>query len=110
MEVKALLKNVSMGPLKARSTADLIRGKDVNKAIGILSLQNKKASKLMYKLVLSAVSNAEQKKVMDADRLYVKEVYVNPGPSRKSFIPRARGSASPILKKSSHISIVLGER
>ena len=110
MEVKAELKYARIGVLKTLPVVNLIRGKDVHKAIQILSVQNRKASKLIYKLIQSGVANAEQKQTIDVDKLYVKSICVNRGPHRHSFMPRARGSASPIIKKTSHISVVLGER
>ncbi len=110
MEVTATLKFAKVSVLKTQPVINLIRGRNVHQAIQILSVQDKKASKLVYKLIQSATANAENTKTMDVNRLYVKEVYVNRGPHRKSFMPRARGSASEILKKTSHISVVLGER
>ena len=110
MEVKAQLKYAKIAVLKVRPSAALIRGKKAFEAESILSVQNKKASALIYKLLRSAVSNAEQKKTIDLDRLYVKKIAVSQGPQRKSFMPRARGRASGIIKKTSHISIVLDEK
>lgn len=110
MEVKAELKYARIGVLKTLPVVNLIRGKDVHKAIQILSVQNRKASKLICKLIQSGVANAEQKQTIDVDKLYVKSICVNRGPHRHSFMPRARGSASAIIKKTSHISVVLGER
>ena len=110
MEVKATLKSAKLGVLKAQPVVNLVRGRNVNQAIQILSIQDKKASKLIYKLIQSAVANAENNKTMDINKLYVKEIYVNRGPHRHSFMPRARGSASSIIKRTSHISVVLGEK
>ena len=110
MEVKATLKYARIGVLKTRPVVDLVRGKSMHQAMQILSVQNKKASQLVYKLIQSAAANAENKKTIDVDKLYVKSIYVNRGPHRKSFMPRARGSASSILKRTSHISVVLDER
>ena len=110
MEVKAELKYARIGVLKTLPVVNLIRGKDVHQAVQILSVQNRKASKLIYKLIQSGVANAEKKQTIDVDKLYVKSICVNRGPHRHSFMPRARGSASPIIKKTSHISVVLSER
>ena len=110
MEVKAELKYAKIAVLKARPSANLIRGKKAFTAANILSVQNKKASILIYKLLKSAVASAEQKKTIDLDRLYVKKIAVNQGPHRRSFMPRARGRASGIIKQTSHISIVLDEK
>ncbi len=110
MEVKACLNKVSIGRLKVLPLVNLVRGKSVEEASRILSVQSKKAGQLLYKLIQSAIANAQQKKTMDVDKLFVKEIFVNQASHRKSFIPRARGRASTILKKSSHISVVLRER
>lgn len=110
MEIKASVKQVRIGTLKAKPVVNLIRGKSVHDVTRILSVQNKKASQILKKLVESAIANAEQRKTVDIDKLYVKEIFVNRGPHRKSFMPRARGRASSIIKRSSHISIVLDER
>ncbi|MDE0151936.1 MAG: 50S ribosomal protein L22 [Bdellovibrionales bacterium] len=110
MEVKATLKYARIGVLKTLPVVNLIRGKNVHQAMQILSVQKRKASKLIHQLIQSGVANAEQKQTIDVDKLYIKDIYVNRGPHRKSFMPRARGSASAILKKTSHISVVLGER
>ena len=110
MEVKAELKYARIGVLKALPIVNLVRGKNVHQAVHILSLQNRKAAQLICKLIQSGRANAEQKKTIDVDKLYVKSICVNRGPHRKSFMPRARGSASSIIKRTSHISVTLGER
>lgn len=110
MEVKASLKYAKIGTLKSFPVINFIRGKSVNEVVRILSVQSNKASKLIHKLVQSALANAEQKKVIDVDRLYVKKIYINQGPFRRSFIPRARGRASSLIKKTSHIYVVLDEK
>ena len=109
-EVKATLKGAPIGRLKALPLVNLIRGKSADEACRILTVHHQKVAPLLYKLIQSALSNAQQKKTIDLDKLYVKEIFVNQGPHRKSFIPRARGRASRILKKSSHFSVVLRER
>ena len=110
MEVKATLKYARIGVLKTLPVVNLIRGKNVHQAMQILSVQKRKVSKLIHQLIQSGVANAEQKQTIDVDKLYVKSIYVNRGPHRKSFMPRARGSASAILKRTSHISVILSER
>jgi large subunit ribosomal protein L22 len=110
MEVKASLKNARVGAQKARLVADAIRGKDVNDAVRILTFMPKKTAYFMKKLVESAVANAEQKKVIDLDNLFVKVVLVDKGPDLKRYRPRAQGRAFQIRKKTSHISLVLDER
>ena len=110
MEIKTRLKYARTGVLKAREVARLIAGKDVNTAINILSFNKRKSAFLIGKLLKSAVSIAEQKRVLDIDRLYIKSICVNQGPHLKRFRPRARGSASSYKRKQSHINLVLDER
>ncbi|MEQ1664009.1 MAG: 50S ribosomal protein L22 [Bdellovibrionales bacterium] len=110
MEVKADLKYARVGSQKARLVANAIRGKNVNEAIRILTFMPKKTAVFMKKLVESAVANADQKKVIDVDKLFVKTVQVNEGPDIKRFRPRAQGRAFQIRKKTSHINLILDER
>jgi large subunit ribosomal protein L22 len=110
MEVKAKLKYTRVGAQKARLVADLIRGKDVNEALKSLKFLDKKSSLLMTKLIKSAVANAEQKKVVDLDKLFIKTLYVDAGPVMKRYVPRAQGRAAEVRKKTSHINLVLDER
>jgi large subunit ribosomal protein L22 len=110
MEVKASLKYARVGAQKARLVADLVRGKDVNEAVKTLTFLNKKTAGLVKKLIESAVANAEYKKVMDIDNLYVKAIWVDQGPVLKRFRPRAQGRAFGVRKKTSHINVVLEEK
>ena len=110
MEVKASLKHARVGAQKARLVADMVRGKDVASAIKILTFMNKKSALLFKKLIESAVANADQKKTLDLDKLYVKTVWVDQGSVLKRFRPRAQGRAAGIRKKMSHINVVLDER
>ena len=110
MEVKAKLKYGRTGVLKAREVARLLAGKDINTALNILSLNKRKSGFMIEKVLKSAVAQAEQKKVMDVDNLYVKSVCVNQGPHLKRYRPRARGSSAVYRKKQSHIEVVLSER
>lgn len=110
MEIKAKLRYARTGVLKARETARLISGKDVNTALNILSFNKRKSGFLIEKLLKSAVSVAEQKKVIDVDNLYVKSICVNQGPHLRRYRPRARGSSAPYNRKQSHIELVLDER
>lgn len=110
MESKAILKYVRIGTQKARIVADLVRGKNVNEAIKLLTYSDKKGAKIIKKLIESAVANAENKKVIDVDNLFVKTIMVDQGPAIKRFMPRAQGRAFEIRKKSSHINVVLDER
>ena len=110
MEARASLQFARVGCQKARLVADLVRGKDVNEAVKTLTFLNKKTAILVKKLIESAVANADHKKTMDIDRLYVKKITVDGGPALKRFMPRAQGRAFQIRKKTSHINVVLGER
>ena len=110
MEVTAKLKFARVGTQKARLVADLVRGKDVNEAIRILAFSPKKPSEMIKKLIESAVANAEDKKVIDIDSLYVKTITVDQGPSMRRFRPRAQGRAFMVKKKMSHINLVLDEK
>jgi large subunit ribosomal protein L22 len=98
-----------MGPRKARLVADLIRGKKSEEALNILTFTKKAAAKTIIKLLKSAIANATQKKTVDIDRLYIKKIAVDQGPTMKRFQPRALGRATMIRKRSSHITIVLDE-
>lgn len=110
MEVKASLRYARVGCQKARLVADLVRGKDVNEAVKTLTFLNKKSASMIKKLIESAVANADYKKVMDVDSLYVKSIWVDKGPVLKRFRPRAQGRAFGVQKKMSHINVVLEER
>jgi len=109
MEVRAKLRFVRVSPRKARLVADLIRGKGSEEAMNILTFTKKAASKILIKLLKSAIANATQKKTIDIDRLYVKKITVDQGPTMKRFQPRALGRATMIRKRASHITIVLDE-
>ena len=110
MEAKAIAKTVRIAPRKARLVADLVRGKSVVDAIVILANTSKAASPLIDKVIKSAAANAINNHSMDEEKLYVKEILINEGPTMKRFRPRAKGSASPILKRTSHISVVVAEK
>lgn len=110
MEVKATLNFARIGCQKARLVADVIRGKDVNEAIKSLTFMKQKGAVLIKKLVESAVANAENKKTIDIDNLYVKTITVDMGPSMARFRPRAQGRAFQVRKKMSHINVILDEK
>jgi large subunit ribosomal protein L22 len=110
MEVTAKLNMARIGCQKARLVADVVRGKDVNEAIRSLTFMRQKGAVLIKKLIESAVANAEHKKVIDVDNLYVKSIWVDMGPSLKRFRPRAQGRAFEVRKKISHINVVLDEK
>jgi large subunit ribosomal protein L22 len=89
---------------------DLIRNQDVDQALAILRNTPKAASELLFKLVTSAAANAENNHALNVDNLYVSQVFANPGPTLKRGMPRARGGSSRILKRTSHITVVVKER
>lgn len=115
MESSAKLKYARVSAQKVRLVANMVRGKDVAEAIELLSFTNKKSAPIIRKLVESAVANAEVKSSsgsedLDVDDLFVQTITVDAGPSLRRFRPRARGRATKILKKTSHITVVLGTR
>jgi large subunit ribosomal protein L22 len=110
MEVKARLRFARISPRKTRLVADLVRGKRSEEALNILSFTKKASAKILIKLLKSAIANATQKKTIDIDRLYVKQIMVDQGPTMKRFQPRALGRATTIRKRTSHINITLDER
>ena len=110
MEAKAHLKYARISPRKVGIVCDLIRGKDVKVARGILENTPKAASELLIKLLGSAVANAENNFGMDPDNLYVSATYANPGPILKRGMPRAQGRMYRINKRTSHITVVVAEK
>jgi large subunit ribosomal protein L22 len=109
MEIKAKAKHVKISPRKVRLVASLVRGAKVGEALNQLSFTNKNAAKPVGKLVKSAVANAENSYDLEKDNLFIKEIIVNEGPTLHRWMPKARGRATPIRKRTSHIDIVLGE-
>ena len=110
MEARAIAKYIRISPLKVHYICDEIRGKSVEEAKAILMFTPKRGAKELLKVLNSAVANAENNLNLDADDLYVKEAYANDGPTMKTFRPKAKGMAYPILKRSSHIGVVVAER
>lgn len=110
MEAKAHLRYVRIAPRKARLVLDLIRGKEVGEAIAILRHTPKAASPIIEKLLNSAIANAENNHNMDPSKLVITQAYANEGPTMKRYQPRAQGRAFQILKRTSHITIAVGEK
>lgn len=115
MESRAILKYARVSPQKARLVANLVRGKDASEAIELLAFLNKKSAPMIRKLVESAIANAEvaaerTNAELDIDALYVKTIFVDGGPTLRRFRPRAQGRATPIIKKTSHITVELATR
>ena len=109
-ETKAVARTVRIAPRKTRLVVDVIRGKNVGEAFSILFNTSRGASPVVAKVLKSAVANAENNLGLDVEKLYVKETFVDEGPTLKRFRPRAKGSASEILKRTSHITVVVAER
>lgn len=109
MEVKALHRYARISPLKARDVAREIQGLRASDAIDILTFTPRKAAQLIAKTLKSAIANAENNHDLDIEGLVVKEATATDGPSLRRFKPRARGSASGIKKRTSHISITLSD-
>lgn len=107
--MKAVLKNYRQSPRKVRLIADLVRGKKAQEALTILKFVDKRASGPFAKVIASAVANAKDQG-KNVDKLFIKRVAVDKGTVLKRFMPRARGSASRINKRNSHISVELGEK
>ncbi|MFQ5560343.1 MAG: 50S ribosomal protein L22 [Nitrospinota bacterium] len=109
MEARAIFRYTRLSPQKARIVADLIRGKSVEEALNILGFLNKKAALILKQVLKSAVANAEEKEVDDVDSMVISSLAVDGGPIIKRQLPRARGRATPLLKRTSHITLVLSE-
>ncbi|MEW6521628.1 MAG: 50S ribosomal protein L22 [Desulfurivibrio sp.] len=109
MEAKAVVRNIRISPQKARLVADMIRGKQVDTALNTLKFTPKKGARILRKVVESALANASQNEAIDVDTLFVKKIFIDGGPMLKRIRPRAMGRASRILKRSSHITVVLDE-
>ena len=110
METRASIRHVRIAPQKARLVVDMIRGKGVEEAIGILEFNTRRAANLIAKALKSAIANAETTQNLDVDALYVKLAWVDAGVTQKRSLPRAHGRATKIFKRSSHVTIVVDER
>lgn len=108
---KAIARHIRITPRKVRMISDLVRGKSVNDALTILKFSpRKRTAKTIATVVESAVANAEQKGRVDVDNLYIQSLLVDQGPTMKRFTSRAKGQGMRILKKTSHITVILEER
>ena len=107
---KAHAKYVRISSRKVKIVLDLIRGKKADEALAILMYTPKAACPVVAKVLNSAIANAVNNQEMNRQNLYVAEVYANPGPTLKRYVARSRGSASPMLKRTSHISVVLDQK
>ena len=109
MAFKATHRYARIAPRKARLVLDLIRGRDVEDALALLKFSKKRAAVLVDKVVRSAVANAGEQEA-DTGALYVKEAWADPGPTMKRFMPKDRGKAYNIMKRTSHLVVTLEER
>lgn len=110
MEAKAVAKYIRVAPNKARQVVNMIRGKQVDEAKAILQFTPKRVAKVVEKVLDSAIANAEHNFDMDRENLFVSKVYVDGGPTMKRYRPRALGRADLIRKRTSHITVVVGEK
>ena len=109
MEAKAILRGARISPQKARLVADQVRGLPVDRALGLLQFSDKKAAHMIYKVVFSAVSNAENNLGADIDALKVTRVHVERGQFLKRFQARAKGRGNRVLKHTCHIYVTVGD-
>ncbi len=110
MTATAGIKMLRMTPQKVRAVADQVRGQKVQEAIDTLTFSRRRAARPLLKLLRSAVANADQKGGIDVDNLFVKELLVDKGPTMRRWMPRARGMATPILKRTSRVRMTLDEK
>jgi len=109
METRAVAKYIRISPQKARLVADVVRGMNVGQAVNTLRFMPKKGARIIKKVLESALANADQISSVDVDTLYIKEILIDGGPMLKRFSPRAMGRATRILKRTSHITVVVDE-
>jgi large subunit ribosomal protein L22 len=109
MEVKSVEKYIRISPKKARLVADMVRGQNAKKSLVMLKFVPKKAANIIYKALKSAVANAENNFHLDGDLLVITKISIDGGPTLKRFRPRSKGMASHILKRTSHITVVVSD-
>ncbi len=109
MQAKAITKYVRISPLKVRLVVDLVRGKPVGEALAILKYMPHKAARDVARTIKSAAANAENNFDMEPDKLFVHTIFADEGPALKRFMPRARGMANRIRKRTTHITVVVDD-
>jgi large subunit ribosomal protein L22 len=109
-EVRAESRHLSIGPQKLRLVIDKVRGLNARQALTVLQFMPQKGAKFAYKLVESAIANAENNRDMDGDNLYISEIYAGEGPRLKRFKAGARGRYKPRVKRTAHLTVILAER
>jgi len=110
MEVRAIAKYIRISPRRVRLLMRAIEGKRVDEALNLLTFAPQKGGPLLRRLINSAVANADPSPDIDVDRLFIKNIYADEGPTLRRFRPRAMGRATRIRKRSSHLTVILGER
>ena len=110
MQARAEAKNMRISPRKMKAIADLVRGKNVKDAQAILKFTPRKGAEIFLKVLNSAVANAENNFHMDVEALIVKEIYANQGPTLKRWNAGSMGRANPVLRRSSHVGVVVAEK
>ncbi|OGP70919.1 MAG: 50S ribosomal protein L22 [Deltaproteobacteria bacterium RBG_13_58_19] len=110
MEIKASARYLRISPTKLRLVTQPLKGKKVEEALAVLQFLPQRGARLLRKVVEAAVANAEQRPQIELDTLVIKSIWVDGGPSLKRFQPRAMGRVNRILKRSSHVTVVLAER
>lgn len=110
MEVAARLKHARISPQKCRLVADQVRGLPVERALEILAFSPKKAAGIVKKVLESAIANAEHNEGADIDELKVKTIFIDQGPTMRRWRPRAKGRVNHIIKRTSHITVMVGEK
>jgi len=110
MEVAAKLKHARISPQKCRLVADQVRGLPVERALEVLSFSTKKAADIIKKVLESAIANAEHNEGADIDELKVKTIFIDQGPTMRRWRARAKGRVNHIIKRTSHITVLVGEK
>ncbi|HEB65246.1 MAG TPA: 50S ribosomal protein L22 [Chloroflexi bacterium] len=109
-DIRAVARYIPISAQKARLVVDLVRGKDVQEALDILRFANRRAAKPVAKVITSAIANAEENFGLNRDDLYIHRIFADEAPTRKWRRFGARGRFKPILRRSSHITVILRER
>ena len=110
MEARAVSKYIRVSPRKARSVGNMVKGKKIDVALGILKMTPYKGSEIIFKVLTSAIANAENNYDMDKENLVVANILVDQGPTIKRFKPRAQGRADLMRKRTSHITVIVGDK
>lgn len=110
MEVRATAKYIRIAPRKVRLVVDAVRGKRANQALAMLEVMPQRAAREVWKAVKSAVANAENNFELEPDDLVIRSIYADDGPRVKRFRPRAHGRVSPLLHRSSHITVIVDDQ